>query len=100
MSFRVLVLPLMKQKNVRLQTKLYKYCFLSVLIHELKKRGNNIYTINTTAYKEGEEEEKKVQVTLLRNFGHEALIDDLSFFHIGVMLFITTDFSFFSSLIG
>lgn len=52
---------------------------LFVLIHELKKRGNNIYTINTTAYKEGEEEEKKVQVTLLRNFGHEALIDDLSY---------------------
>ena len=52
---------------------------LFVLVHELKKRGNNVVTINTTAYKEGEEEEKKVQVTLLRNFGHEALIDDLSY---------------------
>ena len=53
---------------------------LFVLIHELKKRGNNLVTINTTAYKENDSgEEEKVQVTLLRNFGHEALIDDLSY---------------------
>lgn len=52
---------------------------LFILVHELKKRGNNLVTINTTAYKEDEGEEKKTQVTLLRNFGHEALIDDLSY---------------------
>ena len=54
---------------------------LFVLIHELKKRGNNVVTLNTTAYKEtnNEEEPEKVQVTLIRNFGHEKLIDDLSY---------------------
>ncbi len=54
---------------------------LFILIHELKKRGNNVVTMNTTAYKEveGEEEPAKVQVTLIRNFGHEKLIDDLSY---------------------
>ena len=54
---------------------------LFILIHELKKRGNNVVTMNTTAYKEveGEEEPTKVQVTLIRNFGHEKLIDDLSY---------------------
>lgn len=50
-----------------------------ILIHELKKRGNNVVTMNTTAYKDSFEEAEKVQVTLIRNFGHEKLIDDLSF---------------------
>lgn len=52
-----------------------------VLIHELKKRGNNVITLNTTAYKENKNKEDldKVQVTLIRNFGHEQLIDDLSY---------------------
>ena len=54
---------------------------LFILIHELKKRGNNVVTMNTTAYKEIEEgiEPEKVKVTLIRNFGHEKLIDDLSY---------------------
>ena len=53
---------------------------LFVLIHELKNRGNNVVTMNTTAYKElKEDEEEKVKVTLIRNFGHEKLIDDLSY---------------------
>lgn len=54
---------------------------LFVLIHELKKRGNNVVTMNTTAYKSNpkSEEDEKVQVTLIRNFGHEKLIDDLSY---------------------
>ena len=53
---------------------------LFVLIHELKNRGNNVITMNTTAYKElKEDEEEKVKVTLIRNFGHEKLIDDLSY---------------------
>ena len=54
---------------------------LFILIHELKKRGNNVVTMNTTAYKESknDEEPEKVQVTLIRNFGHEKLIDDLSY---------------------
>ena len=53
---------------------------LFVLIHELKKRGNNVVTLNTTAYKgNNEEDAEKVQVTLIRNFGHEKLIDDLSY---------------------
>ena len=52
-----------------------------VLIHELKKRGNNVITLNTTAYKDNKNNEDldKVQVTLIRNFGHEQLIDDLSY---------------------
>ena len=50
---------------------------LFVLIHELKKRGNNIITLNTTATQE--ESDDKVQVTLIRNFGHEKLVDDLNY---------------------
>lgn len=48
-----------------------------VLIHELKKRGNNIVTLNTSASHDGDDD--KTQVTLIRNFGHEKLINDLSF---------------------
>lgn len=52
-----------------------------VLIHELRNRGNNIATISTTAYKDNEtvDEAEKVKVTLIRNFGHEQLINDLSY---------------------
>lgn len=52
-----------------------------ILIHELKNRGDNIVTLNTSAYKgrDDSEEEDKVQVTLIRNFGHEKLIKDLSY---------------------
>lgn len=52
-----------------------------VLIHELRNRGNNIATISTTAYKDNEtvNEAEKVKVTLIRNFGHEQLINDLSY---------------------
>ena len=53
---------------------------LFILIHELKNRGNNVITMNTTAYKDIKEDEaEKVKVTLIRNFGHEKLIDDLSY---------------------
>ena len=51
-----------------------------ILIHELKKRGNNVVTMNTTVYvdtEEGREETK--EITLIRNFGHKKLIDDLSY---------------------
>ena len=48
-----------------------------VLIHELKKRGNNIVTLNTSASHDGDD--LKTQVTLIRNFGHEQLINDLSY---------------------
>lgn len=49
-----------------------------VLIHELKKRGNNVVTMNTSAsLDEGSEE--KTTVTLIRNYGHEQLINDLSY---------------------
>ncbi|MGN1323530.1 MAG: metallophosphoesterase [Bacilli bacterium] len=48
-----------------------------VLIHELKKRGNNIVTLNTSASHDGDD--LKTQVTLIRNFGHEELINDLSY---------------------
>lgn len=51
---------------------------LFILIHELKKRGNNIVTMNTTATLIGSDEEKNT-VTLIRNFGHEQLINDLSY---------------------
>ena len=52
-----------------------------ILIHELKNRGNNVVTLNTSAYKgrDDSEEEDKVKVTLIRNFGHEKLIKDLSY---------------------
>lgn len=48
-----------------------------VLIHELKKRGNNIVTLSTSASHDGDD--LKTQVTLIRNFGHEELINDLSY---------------------
>ena len=48
-----------------------------VLIHELKKRGNNIVVMNTSA--SNYENEDKTTVTLIRNFGHEQLINDLSY---------------------
>ena len=48
-----------------------------VLIHDLKKRGNNIITMNTSA--SNYEKEDKTTVTLIRNFGHEQLINDLSY---------------------
>ena len=48
-----------------------------VLIHELKKRGNNIVIMNTSA--SNYENEDKTTVTLIRNFGHEQLINDLSY---------------------
>ena len=47
-----------------------------ILIHELKKRGNNVVTMNTSASNEYDE---KTTVTLIRNFGHEKLINDLSY---------------------
>ena len=52
-----------------------------VLIHELKQRGNNVVMLNTSAYKGSDisEEEEEVQVTLIRNFGHEKLINELSY---------------------
>lgn len=48
-----------------------------ILIHELKKRGNNIVTLDTTATNNNDD--NKTQVTLIRNFGHEELINDLSY---------------------
>lgn len=52
-----------------------------IIIHELKRRGNNIITLNTLAYKDTDEitDDDKVEVTLIRNFGHEKLIDELSY---------------------
>lgn len=47
-----------------------------VLIHELKKRGNNVVTMNTSA---SGSDDVKTTVTLIRNFGHEELINDLSY---------------------
>ena len=47
-----------------------------ILIHELKKRGNNVVTMNTSA---SNDEDEKTTVTLIRNFGHEKLINDLSY---------------------
>lgn len=49
-----------------------------VLIHELKKRGNNVVTMNTSASFD-ENSEEKTTVTLIRNYGHEQLINDLSY---------------------
>ena len=48
-----------------------------ILIHELKQRGNNIVTLDTTATNNNDD--NKTQVTLIRNFGHEELINDLSY---------------------
>ncbi|MEE3343793.1 MAG: metallophosphoesterase [Bacilli bacterium] len=52
-----------------------------VLIHELKKRGNNVVTLNTTANKQMDPSlpEENVQVTLVRNFGHQKLVDDMNY---------------------
>lgn len=47
-----------------------------ILIHELKRRGNNIVTLDTTATNN---DDNKTHVTLIRNFGHEELINDLSY---------------------
>ena len=48
-----------------------------ILIHELKKRGNNIVTLNTSA--KNNDDDLDTMVTLIRNFGHEQLINDLSY---------------------
>lgn len=54
---------------------------LFILIHELKKRGNNVVTLNTSAVVDNDPSlpEEKAQVTLIRNFGHEQLINDLNY---------------------
>ena len=51
---------------------------LFILIHELKKRGNNIVTMNTTATLKGSDEEKNT-VTHKPNFGQEQIINHLSY---------------------
>ena len=48
-----------------------------ILIHELNKRGNNIVTLNTSAKKN--DDDLDTMVSLIRNFGHEQLINDLSY---------------------
>ena len=48
-----------------------------ILIHELKRRGNNIVTLNTSA--KNNDDDLDTMVTLIRNFGHEQLINDLSY---------------------
>ena len=52
-----------------------------VLIHELKKRGNNVVTLNTTANAELDPSlpERNEQVTLVRNFGHQKLVDEMNY---------------------
>ncbi len=51
-----------------------------ILIHELKRRGNNVVTMNTSVAVEDEEgNEIRKDITLIRNFGHKKLIDDLSY---------------------
>ena len=49
------------------------------LVHYLKNQGNNIVLTNTTAYKINDDSERTSQVTLIRNYGHEKLVDDLSY---------------------
>ena len=39
-----------------------------ILIHELKRRGNNIVTLNTSA--KNKDDDLDTMVTLIRNFGH------------------------------
>ena len=52
-----------------------------ILIHELKKRGNNVVTLNTTANSEmnPSSPEQNEQVTLVRNFGHQKLVDEMNY---------------------
>lgn len=52
-----------------------------ILIHELKKRGNNVVTLNTTANTEMNTTlpERNEQVTLVRNFGHQKLVDEMNY---------------------
>ncbi|MBR6949997.1 MAG: hypothetical protein IKH54_07430 [Bacilli bacterium] len=52
-----------------------------ILIHELKRRGNNVVTLNTTANAEMDPSlpERNEQVTLVRNFGHQKLVDDMNY---------------------
>ena len=52
-----------------------------ILIHELKRRGNNVVTLNTTASAEMDPSlpERNEQVTLVRNFGHQKLVDDMNY---------------------
>lgn len=52
-----------------------------VLIHELKKRGNNVVTLNTTANTQMDPSlpEENEQVTLIRNFGHQKLVDEMNY---------------------
>ncbi len=53
---------------------------LFILIHELKRRGNNIVTLETTDLRDNKYTDiEKSQITLIRNFGHEKLINDLSY---------------------
>jgi UDP-2,3-diacylglucosamine pyrophosphatase LpxH len=51
------------------------------LIYEIKKRGNNVVTLNTTANTEMDPSmpEKNEQVTLVRNFGHQTLVDEMTY---------------------
>ena len=51
------------------------------LIYEIKKRGNNVVTLNTTANAEMDPSmpEKNEQVTLIRNFGHQTLVDEMTY---------------------
>ncbi|MBQ6323795.1 MAG: metallophosphoesterase family protein [Bacilli bacterium] len=52
-----------------------------ILIHELRRRGNNVVTLNTTANAEMDPSlpERNEQVTLVRNFGHQKLVDDMNY---------------------
>ena len=52
-----------------------------ILIHELKRRGNNVVTLNTTANAEMDPSlpEKNEQVTLIRNFGHQKLVNEMNY---------------------
>ena len=52
-----------------------------LLIHELKNRGYNVVTKNTNAHLETEGIilPETSNITLVRNFGHESLVDDLNY---------------------
>ena len=52
-----------------------------LLIHELKNRGYNVVTKNTNAHLETEGIilPETSNITLVRNFGHESLTDDLNY---------------------
>lgn len=51
------------------------------LIYEIRKRGNNVVTLNTTANAEMDPSlpERNEQVTLVRNFGHQTLVDEMTY---------------------